>query len=152
MNHLRQSVLDDGRELLPAVGRKVQQQGATERPSLQPGQDPVSQVQSVGDACRPTEQWSDDTTGACDVHVEGPEERNHEGARSAGDQAPPPTNETEARLGQVRPFKDGVEDVLRSAVQLVQLIQNEKPETQTHVTRPSTLKYDENNKIKSGPL
>lgn len=39
------------------------------------------------------------------------------------------TDQTEARLGQVRPLKDGVEDVLSFAVQLVHLIQDEEPET-----------------------
>lgn len=38
------------------------------------------------------------------------------------------TDETEARLWQVRPFKDGVEDVLSFTVQLVHLVQNKKPE------------------------
>lgn len=37
------------------------------------------------------------------------------------------TDETEAGLGQVRPFKDGVEDVLSFTVQLVHLVQNEEP-------------------------
>ena len=38
------------------------------------------------------------------------------------------TDEAEARLGQVRPFKDGVEDVLSFTVQLVHLVQNKQPE------------------------
>lgn len=38
------------------------------------------------------------------------------------------TDETEARLGQVRPLEDGVEDVLSFTVQLVQLIQDQEPE------------------------
>lgn len=38
------------------------------------------------------------------------------------------TDETEARLWQVRPFKDGVEDVLSFTVQLIHLVQNKKPE------------------------
>lgn len=38
------------------------------------------------------------------------------------------TDETEARLGQVRPFEDSVEDILSLTVQLVHLIQNEEPE------------------------
>lgn len=41
------------------------------------------------------------------------------------------TDETEARLGQVRPLKDGVEDVLSFTVQLVHLIQNQQPDEQT---------------------
>lgn len=48
--YLSKPVLDDGHQLLPTVGREVQQLGATLRPSLQPRQDAVSQVQSVGDA------------------------------------------------------------------------------------------------------
>lgn len=47
--YLSEPVLHDGGELLPAVGREVQQQGATVRMSLQPREDPVGQIQSVGD-------------------------------------------------------------------------------------------------------
>lgn len=38
------------------------------------------------------------------------------------------TDETETGPRQIRPFKDGVEDVLSFAVQLVHLIQNQEPE------------------------
>lgn len=38
------------------------------------------------------------------------------------------TNKRQTRLGQVRPLKDGVEDVLSFTVQLIHLIQNQKPE------------------------
>lgn len=38
------------------------------------------------------------------------------------------TDETEARLWQVWPFKNGVEDILGFTVQLVHLIQDKKPE------------------------
>lgn len=48
--YLSESVLDNRYQLLPTVGREVQQLGATVRPSLQPRQDAVSQVQSVGDS------------------------------------------------------------------------------------------------------
>lgn len=40
------------------------------------------------------------------------------------------TDETESRLGQVRPLEDGVEDVLSFTVQLVHLVQNQQPEDQ----------------------
>lgn len=48
-----------------------------------------------------------------------------EGVLQAGEAL---TDEAEARLGQVRPLKDGVEDVLSFTVQLVHLVQNKKPE------------------------
>lgn len=48
--YLSESVLDDGHQLLPTVGSEVQQLGATMRPSLQPRQDAVRQVQRVGDS------------------------------------------------------------------------------------------------------
>lgn len=47
--YLSESVLHDGGELLSAVGREVQQQGATVWARLQPREDPVRQIQSVGD-------------------------------------------------------------------------------------------------------
>lgn len=37
------------------------------------------------------------------------------------------TDETETRLWQVWPFKNGVEDILSFTVQLVHLIQDEEP-------------------------
>lgn len=56
------------------------------RAGLQPGQDAVSQIKSVGNA-----------------------------------------NEAEAGVWEVRPFKDGVEDILGFAVKLVHFIQDKKP-------------------------
>lgn len=36
-------------------------------------------------------------------------------------------NEAEARVWQIRPFKDGVEDILGLAVKLVHFVQDKKP-------------------------
>lgn len=65
------------------------------RAGLQPRQDAIGEVQSIGDA-----------------------------------------NEAETGVGQVRPFKDGVEDILGFTVKLVQFIQDKKtgerkPESQS---------------------
>lgn len=49
------------------------------------------------------------------------------------------TDETEARLGQVRPFEDGVEDVLSFAVQLIHLIQNKKSRRKGRHSQPPLL-------------
>lgn len=48
-SNLRESVLDDGDQLLPAVGGEVQQLGAAAGAGLQPRQDAVGEVQRVGD-------------------------------------------------------------------------------------------------------
>lgn len=44
------------------------------------------------------------------------------------------TNKTQPRLRKIRPFKDGIEDVLGFAVQLIHLIQNQQTarNTQSH--------------------
>lgn len=113
--YLCQPVLHDGRQLVPAVGSKVQQQGATVETGLQPRQDPVRQVQSVGDTCRQRNNQNQNP--------------NTETVKTEPIGAF--TDETEAGLGQERPFKDGVEDVLSFAVQLVHLVQNQEPEENT---------------------
>lgn len=50
--YLCEAVLHNSGELLPAVGREVQQLGAAVGVRLEPRQDAVRQVQSVGNACR----------------------------------------------------------------------------------------------------
>lgn len=48
--YLCEAVLDDGGELLPAVGGEVKELRAAVGLGLEPRQDAVRQVQSVGDA------------------------------------------------------------------------------------------------------
>lgn len=49
MAYLRESVLDDGGQLLAAVGREVKKLRSAVRLRLQSGQNTVSQVESVRD-------------------------------------------------------------------------------------------------------
>lgn len=70
------------------------------RAGLQPGQDAVGQIKSIGNA-----------------------------------------NEAEAGVWEVRPFKDGVEDILGFAVKLVHLIQDKKPGGRKTEPQPSPRHY-----------
>lgn len=114
-SYLSESVLHDGYQLLPAVGREVQQLGAAVRPSLQSRQDAVGQVQSVGDS------WRWETTVTIEDKLRF---SNHLSLHERGGNL---TDEVEAGIGQEGQLEEGVEDMLGFAVQLVHLVQNQQP-------------------------